>query len=255
MILDSFKLDGRVALVTGAARGLGQGCAVALAEAGANIAALDYLEVEETGAMITALGRRFSGIQCDLRTATPGDFEKLVAQIESEMGRLDILINNAGIIRRAPVLEFGEVDWDEVLQINLKALYFLSQAAAKAMVERGEGKIINIASMNAYRPLTNIAAYSAAKAAIVNFTQWLAVYMAQRHSTNIRVNAIAPGFFLTQQNRFLLIDEKTGEVYVKRGYERLIGSRTIHGTSVDWLSRRGSSKQELSLTELLRRAF
>ena len=213
MILDLFKLDGKVALVTGAARGLGQGCAVALAEAGADVVALDILEVEETGAMITALGRRFSGIQYDLHAATPDDLDKLVAQIEAEMGRLDILVNNAGIIRRAALLEFGESDWDDVLQINLKALFFLSQAAAKRMAPRGEGKIINIASMLSFQGGIRVPSYTAAKSGVAGLTRAMANELA---GMGINVNAIAPGYMATDNTAPLRADEERSRSILQR---------------------------------------
>ncbi len=213
MILDLFNLDGRVALVTGAARGLGQGCALGLAEAGADIVALDYLEVEETGAMITALGRRFSGIHCDLRTATPGDLEELVAQIEAEIGRLDILVNNAGIIRRDPVLEFGEADWDDVLQINLKALFFLSQSAAKVMAQQGEGKIINIASMLSFQGGIRVPSYTAAKSGVAGLTRAMANELAP---IGINVNAIAPGYMATDNTAPLRADQERSRAILER---------------------------------------
>jgi len=138
-ILDLFRLDGKVALVTGAGRGLGQAMAVGLAEAGASVAGLDIIPLEETQAQVEALGKCFQPVQCDLREATAARLNEVVGQVASEMGGLDILVNNAGIIRRAPALEFSEQYWDDVIQINLKALFFLSQAAARGMVRQGRG--------------------------------------------------------------------------------------------------------------------
>jgi NAD(P)-dependent dehydrogenase (short-subunit alcohol dehydrogenase family) len=147
MILDQFRLDGRVALVTGARQGLGQGFATALAEAGADVAGLDRADVDETGGLVAGMGRRFKPILCDLRAASVADLNRVVEEVAAELGRLDILVNNAGIIRRAPALEFSEADWDDVLHINLKALFFMAQAAAKVMAKQGGGKIVNVASM------------------------------------------------------------------------------------------------------------
>jgi NAD(P)-dependent dehydrogenase (short-subunit alcohol dehydrogenase family) len=134
MILESFKLDGKVALVTGASRGLGQGMALGLAEAGADIAGLDLTECNETRQQVEALGRRYHSVVCDLREATLEQLSGVVADVVSALGRLDILLNNAGIIRRAPIFEFSEAYWDDVLQINLKAVFFLSQSAARQKV-------------------------------------------------------------------------------------------------------------------------
>ena len=194
MILDSFRLNGRVALVTGAAQGLGQGYAIALAEAGADVAALDRSEVTETGKLVTALGRRFMPIQCDLREASVDDLNQVVSRVVAELGRLDILVNNAGIIRRAPALEFSEKDWDDVLQINLKATFFLSQAAAKVMVKQGEGKIINVASMLSFQGGIIVPSYTAAKSAIAGVTRALgqrmgeAQHQRQRHCAGLHGN-------------------------------------------------------------------
>jgi len=200
MILDRFRLNGRVALVTGARQGLGQGFAVALAEAGADITALDRSEVDQTGALIAGLGRRFMPIQCDLRAASVADLQRTVERVVAEMGRLDILVNNAGIIRRAPALEFSETDWDDVLQINLKAAFFLSQAAAKVMVKQGGGKIINIASMLSFQGGILVPSYTSAKSGIAGITRALANEWATH---NINVNAIAPGYMATDNTAAL----------------------------------------------------
>ena len=136
-----------------------------------------------------------------------------------QLGRVDVLVNGAGGNKKeatcVPPTTFFDLPADAfrwVFDLNFMGTMLPSQVFGRHMAQRGEGNIINISSMNAFRPLTNIAAYSGAKAAVSNFTQWLAVYMATRHSPNIRVNAIAPGFFLTEQNRFLLTDAKTGQL-------------------------------------------
>jgi 2-deoxy-D-gluconate 3-dehydrogenase len=203
MILDNFRLDGRVALVTGARQGLGQAFATALAEAGADVAALDRSDVDETSARIAALGRRCMPIQCDLRAASVADLNQIVERVAAEMGRLDILVNNAGIIRRAPALEFGEADWDDVLQINLKAVFFLSQAAARVMVKQGGGKIINVASMLSFQGGVIVPSYTAAKSGVAGITRALANEWA-RH--NINVNAVAPGYMATDNTAALRAD-------------------------------------------------
>jgi 2-deoxy-D-gluconate 3-dehydrogenase len=203
MILDNFKLTGRVALVTGAAQGLGQSYAVALAEAGADIAALDVSDVAQTGNVIAALNRRFMPIKCNLRDASVDDLNKIVGDIVAQLGRLDILVNNAGIIRRAPALEFSEKDWDDVLQINLKAAFFLSQAAARVMVKQGGGKIINVASMLSFQGGIIVPSYTSSKSAIAGLTRALANEWAKH---NINVNAIAPGYMATDNTAALRAD-------------------------------------------------
>src|SRR5574341_126184 len=162
--LDMFSLEGKVALVTGASRGLGQAMALGLAEAGADIASLDVAECGETCGQVEALGRRSHSIACDLRQAIVDELSGVVAEVVHTLGRLDILVNNAGIIRRAPVLDFIEEDWDDVLQVNLKAVFFLSQAAARHMAAQGGGKIINIASMLSFQGGILVPSYTAAKA-------------------------------------------------------------------------------------------
>jgi 2-deoxy-D-gluconate 3-dehydrogenase len=203
MILDDFNLNKRVALVTGARQGLGQAFATALAEAGAGVAALDRSDVDETSARIAGLGRCCMPIQCDLRAASVADLGQIVERVAAEMGRLDILVNNAGIIRRAPALEFGEADWDDVLQINLKAVFFLSQAAARVMVKQGGGKIINVASMLSFQGGVIVPSYTAAKSGVAGITRALANEWA-RH--NINVNAIAPGYMATDNTAALRAD-------------------------------------------------
>src|SRR5215210_2459540 len=133
-ILDDFKLDGRVALVTGAGRGLGQGLAAGLAEAGADVAVLDIVPLDETQGQISALGRRCHAMSYDLGKTDAGVAAEIVSECASELGRLDILVNNAGIIRRSPALEFAEEDWEDVVKINLSSLCDLSQAAARRFV-------------------------------------------------------------------------------------------------------------------------
>ena len=193
-ILDSFKLNGKVALVTGARQGLGQGMAMALAEAGADIYGLDWTESDQTGEMVKVLGRQYHPIVCDLRKAAAADLKAIVDQIVAASQHLDILVNNAGIIRRAPALEFSETDWDDVLQINLRAVFFLSQAAARQMVLQKYGKIINVASMLSFQGGILVPSYTAAKSAVAGVTRALANEWAK---FGINVNAIAPGYMAT----------------------------------------------------------
>ena len=196
MILDSFKLDGRVALVTGAARGLGQGIALGLAEAGADIVALDRAALDETCAQIAPLGRRCHPLARDLAGTMPETAQAIVAECVAALGRLDILVNNAGIIRRAPAIEFSPDDWEAVLSINLSAAFYLSQAAARHFVAAGQGgKIINMASMLSFQGGVLVPAYTAAKSGLAGLTRALANECAAQ---GINVNAIAPGYMATE---------------------------------------------------------
>jgi 2-deoxy-D-gluconate 3-dehydrogenase len=213
MILDAFRLDGKTALVTGARQGLGQGLASALAEAGADIAALDIGGVAETGGAVNACRRRFLPIACDLRKASPADLQAAVERVVSELGRLDILINNAGIIRRAPALEFSETDWDDVMHINLKAMFFLCQAAARNMAAQGSGKIINIASMLSFQGGILVPSYTASKSGVAGITRALANEWA---SKGINVNAIAPGYMATDNTAALRADPRRSVSILER---------------------------------------
>ncbi len=212
-VLDLFKLDGKVALVTGAGRGLGQGMAVGLAEAGADIAGLDVISVEETGAQVEALGRRFMAVDCNLHDATVQELNEMVGRVAAEMGRLDILINNAGIIRRAPILEFSEAYWDDVIQIDLKALFFLSQAAARLMVAQGSGKIISVASMLSFQGGILVPSYTAAKSGVAGLTRALANELAGR---GVNVNAVAPGYMATDNTAPIRADAARSESILGR---------------------------------------
>lgn len=203
MILDSFKLDGKVALVTGAAQGLGQGMALALAEAGADIAGLDRVGCDKTCEAVRALGRRYCESVVDLRAASVQELQATVARIVEEMGHIDILVNNAGTIRRAPAIEFSESDWDDVLQINLKAAFFLAQAAARVMIPQGSGKIINTASMLSFQGGIIVPSYTASKSGLAGITRALANEWAKH---NINVNAIAPGYMATDNTSALRSD-------------------------------------------------
>ena len=203
MILDAFKLDGKVALVTGAAQGLGQGMALALAEAGADIAGLDRIGCEKTCELVKALGRKYCESVVDLRTASVADLQAVVAKIVKEMGRIDILINNAGTIRRAPAIDFSETDWDDVLQINLKAAFFLAQAVARVMIPQGGGKIINTASMLSFQGGIIVPSYTASKSGLAGITRALANEWAKH---NVNVNAIAPGYMATDNTAALRAD-------------------------------------------------
>jgi 2-deoxy-D-gluconate 3-dehydrogenase len=202
-VLELFRLDGKVALVTGVGRGLGQAMALGLAEAGADIAGLYVSRYEETRGQVEALGRRFLPVYCDLTTASVDRLSDVVDQVVRDLGQLDILVNNAGIIRRAPALEFAEQDWDDVIQVNLKSLFFLSQAAARVMTGQGGGKIINIASMLSFQGGILIPPYTAAKSGVAGLTRALANEWAAK---KINVNAIAPGYMATDNTAPLRAD-------------------------------------------------
>ena len=212
-ILEAFKLDGKVALVTGSRQGLGQGMCVALAEAGADIVGLDHAESEQTGEQIRSLGRRYWQVTCDLRRASAGDLQHITSQAVAEMGRLDILVNNAGIIRRAPALEFSESDWDDVIQVNLRAVFFLAQAAARVMSLQGNGKIINIASMLSFQGGILVPSYTAAKSGVAGLTRALANEWAKH---GINVNAIAPGYMATDNTAALRADPIRSKAILER---------------------------------------
>ncbi|GIH05516.1 2-deoxy-D-gluconate 3-dehydrogenase [Rhizocola hellebori] len=213
MILDSFRLDDRVAIVTGGNRGLGQAGAIALAEAGADVALLDRTEPAETLARVQALGRRAFWVPCDLSGATAADLAAAVGSVVDGLGRLDILVNNAGIIRRADALDYPTSDWDEVLTVNLDAVFHLCQAAGRVMVAQGSGKIINIASMLSFQGGIRVPAYAAAKHAVVGLTKALANEWA---GAGVNVNAIAPGYMATDNTQALRSDPDRARSIVER---------------------------------------
>ncbi len=213
MILDRFKLDNKVALVTGAGRGLGQGMAIALAEAGADVAGLGSGSLDETADRVKTLGRRFLPLKVNLLEANADDLNKVVGRVVADLGRLDILVNNAGIIRRAPVLEFSEQDWDDVIQVNLKAVFLLSQAAGRVMVEYGQGKIINIASMLSFQGGIRVASYTASKGGVAGITRLMANELAPK---GININAIAPGYMATDITETLRADPERGPAILDR---------------------------------------
>jgi 2-deoxy-D-gluconate 3-dehydrogenase len=202
--LAAFSLDGKTALVTGANTGLGQAIAVGLAGAGADIVAVGRTDPAETASAVQATGRRCHWIAADLG-AKP-DHAAIVAETGRAFGgRCDILVNNAGMIRRADALEFSEADWDAVMDVNIKAAFFLAQAAAKSMLADGRGgKIINIASMLSFQGGIRVASYTASKSGIAGLTRLMANEWAAR---GINVNAIAPGYFATNNTQALRADE------------------------------------------------
>jgi 2-dehydro-3-deoxy-D-gluconate 5-dehydrogenase len=214
MILDSFKLDGRVALVTGAARGLGRGLALALAEAGADVAGVDVMPLGETAALVEGLGRRFLPLEHDLAGMTPERADSIVAACAAALGRLDILVNNAGIMRRAPAAEFPPEDWEAVIDLQLSCVFYLSQAAGRRFLGDGRGgKIINIASMLSFQGGVRVPAYTAAKSGVAGLTRALANEWAPHQ---INVNAIAPGYFTTEVTAALRADPERGRAILSR---------------------------------------
>lgn len=202
MILDSFKLTGKVAIVTGCSRGLGQGMALGLAEAGAEIVGVASSSQEAASVGIEALGRQFLGIQADLSDIK--GIKEIVNKTIAKFGKVDILINNAGIIRRAEAVDFTEKDWDEVLNVNLKSLFFLSQAVARRFIaQETGGKIINVASLLSFQGGIRVPSYTASKSGVMGLTRILACEWAKH---NINVNAIAPGYMATDNTAALRAD-------------------------------------------------
>ncbi|GHO85261.1 SDR family oxidoreductase [Dictyobacter formicarum] len=218
-----FSIEGQTVVITGGGGVLGRVMAQALAEAGARVAVISLHEASAAKVVETIhqAGGEAIGLGCDVMDKTA--LEDAQREILSKFSSIDILINGAGGNQpgatTSPERSFFDLDTkavSSVFDLNFSGTFQTCQIFGRNMVEQGHGCIVNIASMNALRPLTKIPAYSAAKSAIANFTQWLSVHMAQEYSDRIRVNAIAPGFFLTEQNRFLLTDKDTGAM-TKRG--------------------------------------
>lgn len=213
MILECFNLSGQVAMVTGASRGLGQGMALGLAEAGADIVAVSRGACDETQASVQALGRRFLHLPCDLASASVAELQGLVERAVAERGRLDILVNAAGATARHHVLDYPEDDWDRVMQVNLKSLMFLSQAAARQFASQGGGKVVNVASALSYQGGILVSPYAASKHGVVGVTRAMANELASQH---INVNAIAPGYMLTDMTASLAADPVRGPSILAR---------------------------------------
>jgi len=206
-----FDLSGKVAIVTGANTGIGQAIALALAAAGADIAAVGRTPAEETVAKARALGRRAELISADLSTIEP--VQRVVDETVEKLGRLDILVNNAGIIRRADAVDFTEADWDAVIDTNLKSVFFLAQAAGRHMIARGAGKIINIASMLTFQGGVRVPSYTASKSGVGGLTKLLANEWAAK---GVQVNAIAPGYIATNNTAALQADEARNKAILDR---------------------------------------
>lgn len=197
-----FDLTGKVALVTGGNTGLGQGIALALAEAGADIVSVALSDSDDTVAKVQALGRRAHAISADLTSIEP--VERVVQEALAAMGRIDVLVNNAGLIRRADAVDFTEADWDLVMNINLKTVFFMSQAVARLFIKQGDGgKIINIASMLSFQGGIRVPSYTASKSGVAGLTKLMANEWAPHRIT---ANAIAPGYFATANTQALRED-------------------------------------------------
>jgi 2-deoxy-D-gluconate 3-dehydrogenase len=207
MILDRFKLDGKVAIVTGSRRGLGQGMAIGLAEAGADVISFDRNEPTETRAKVEALGRRHMWKQVDMLTATPEDFTGLIDEVVAGWRKVDILVNNAGICPRDDLLDYPVEYWNDTIQVNLNASWFLAQAAARQMARQGHGKIINVASLLAHQGGTIVPGYTASKHGMVGFTKAMANELAPK---GVNVNSITPGYMHTDLTDPLIDNPKFG---------------------------------------------
>lgn len=211
-ILDRFRLDGKLALVTGSASGLGAAIAVGLAEAGACVACHgNRRPAGETSRKIEALGRESQSFAADL--AKPDGAEELYLAVSSAMGAPDILVNNAGTIHRDAAENYGIEEWSTVLQVNLNSVFRLCQLAGRAMLERREGKIINIASLLSFQGGIRVSAYAASKGAVAQLTKALSNEWAGR---NVQVNAIAPGYFRTENTSALQKDEVRNRQILER---------------------------------------
>jgi 2-deoxy-D-gluconate 3-dehydrogenase len=211
MILDKFRIDGQVALVTGGTKGLGKEIVMALAEAGADIAVVSRTPNKDLEREVLKLGRRYAHYRADLTNRE--QTRRVVPSIIKMIGDIDILVNNAGIIRRSPAVEYTEADWDATVEIDLSATFILSQAAGKIMLKKGKGKIINIASVLSFQGGINVVAYAASKHGIIGLTRALANDWAKK---GINVNAIAPGWFVTDLTEAIRKDPERSKSLITR---------------------------------------
>ncbi|MDL5367390.1 2-dehydro-3-deoxy-D-gluconate 5-dehydrogenase KduD [Xanthomonas sp. NCPPB 2654] len=206
-----FSLEGKVALVTGANTGLGQGIALALAQAGADIAAAGIQAPTETEEKVKALGRRFVAIEANLISIEP--VQRVLDETLAGLGGLDILVNNAGLIRRADAVDFSEQDWDDVMNVNIKSAFFMSQAAGRHFIAQGSGKIINIASMLSFQGGIRVPSYTASKSGIAGITRLLANEWGAK---GLNINAIAPGYMATDNTAQLRADAARNQSILER---------------------------------------
>jgi 2-deoxy-D-gluconate 3-dehydrogenase len=211
MITNLFGLTGKVAIITGASTGLGQSMAIAFAQAGADIAGVDYAEMRETEKQVEAIERKFLGIKANLLELK--SIPDIIEQTVQTFGKVDILVNNAGITRVVDALNYTEKDWDDVMNLNLKTVFFLSQAVARQYIEQGSvGKIINIASLHSFQG-GRVPPYTASKSGVVGITRLMANQWAKY---NININAIAPGFMATNQTTHIRSDKERSDAILAR---------------------------------------
>ncbi|MED3884515.1 SDR family oxidoreductase [Priestia aryabhattai] len=212
MTVDLFSLDGKVAAITGATRGIGRSMAIALAEAGSDIALLqrskEFLGVKEE---IERLGRKCFIVNCDLENAS--QVSEAISSVVAYFGKLDILVNNAGIQRRSHAVDFAEEDWDAVMNVNLKTVWLLCQQAGRQMLKQGSGKIINMASLLSYQGGITVPAYAAAKGGVAQLTKALSNEWAAK---GVNVNGIVPGYIATDMNEALINDETRSRQIIER---------------------------------------
>lgn len=212
MVLEAFNLQGKVALVTGCNTGLGQGMAVALAQAGCDIVGVNYSDAEDTPQLVAEAGQQFYPLNADL--SDQAVIPAVIEQAVSLAGRIDILVNNAGIIRRQDAIDFSEQDWDDVMDLNAKTVFFMSQAVARQFrAQESGGKIINIASMLSFQGGIRVPSYTASKSAVMGITRLMANEWA---SEGINVNAIAPGYMATNNTQALRADEERNQAILER---------------------------------------
>lgn len=229
MILDNFKLDNKVAVITGAEQGLGQGISLAMAEAGADIVGVGIGDMTETKTAVEKLGKRFYGVTANLMSIEPID--RIISEAVAHYGHVDILVNNAGIIRREDSYDFSEKNWDDVMNINIKTVFFFSQAIANQYRKQGTGgKIINIASMLSYQGGLRVPSYTASKSGVKGITMTMANEWAK---DNININAIAPGYMATANTQQLRDDEsRAGQILERIPANRWGTPRDLAGTAV-----------------------
>ncbi|QZY53807.1 2-dehydro-3-deoxy-D-gluconate 5-dehydrogenase KduD [Crassaminicella profunda] len=227
--MDIFSLEGKVAIVTGCRTGLGQGIALSLARAGADIVGVGSTEMNETKEKVNALGKKFLVVKANLLSIEPID--DIIKKAVDHFGKIDILVNNAGIIRREDAVDFSEKDWDDVMNINIKTVFFFSQAVAKQFIrQKTGGKIINIASMLSFQGGIRVPSYTASKAGVKGITMLMANEWAKH---NINANAIAPGYMATDNTAALRADKaRSSEILSRIPANRWGTPEDVGGTAV-----------------------